>query len=555
MDIERVIFYSVGGLGIFLYGMTYLSDGLQKLASSRMRNVIRAFTSNPTKGILVGAGVTSIVQSSSVTTVMLVGLLNAGVMTLKQSIGVVYGANIGTTITAQIIAFKITHYALPMIAIGFLMSKLISKKKIQFTGQVVIALGFIFLGLKFMKDAFSFMKESEAVMEFCASLSVDPFLAIAVGAVLTVIIQSSSASIGIVIVMATTGLIDLTAALYILLGTNIGTTITAWIASIGSVIAARRMALVHSLFNITGACYFGYLIHSGFYEHFVNWITPGVLTTDNIARHIANAHTAFNIANTVILFPVIGLLGWIAMKVIRGEDQAVTGEAKFIDDHLLDTPEIAMQQVGKEIHHMATIANQGFEKSCMAYLQNKPKLAQEVNQLEGAVDSLQQDITRYLVKIFGRSLSPDLSNRLPSLLHSVNDIEKVSDHAESIARLAIKRSESKYDLSPAAQQELTEIYNHALSMFNKTNLLLESGDMSLGQEIFIEEDKIDELKKKNLANHIERLKDKSCHPLAGLGYVGFLNHVEKIGDHLTNVTSAATHHFFYDEKKLETTQG
>ena len=546
MEIQKIIFYSIGGLGIFLYGMTHLSEGLQKIAGSRMRNFIRAFTSNKFKGMLVGAGVTAVIQSSSITTIMLIGLLNAGVMTLQQSIGVVYGANIGTTVTAQIIAFKITHYALPMITLGFVMYKFIPAKKAKFIGQVVLSLGFIFLGLKFMKDAFVFMKDSEAVMQFCASLSAEPIQAILVGVILTVIVQSSSASLGITLVMATTGLIDFTASLYMLLGLNIGTTITAWLASIGSVMAARRMALVHSLFNVTGACYFGLLIYSGIYTRFIDWVTPGAITTETIGRHIANGHTAFNIFNALILFPFIGLFAWMAQKTFRGEEHIVTGEAKFIDNHLLETPEVAIEQVGKEIHHMALIAQQSFEKACESYITDNTKLAEEVTTLESAVDSLQQDITRYLVKLFSHSLSSDLSGRLPSLLHSVNDLEKVSDYAENIAQLTLKRKESNYPISEMDRAEVKEIYAHTKEMFNKTTLLLANGNTELGDAILKEEDQIDDLKKSYMEHQVERLTSKESHPLAGLAFVAFLNNVEKIGDHLTNVTEAALSHYAYD---------
>jgi phosphate:Na+ symporter len=546
MELQKVIFYSVGGLGVFLFGMTMLSDGLQKLAGTKMRNFIRAFTSNNFKGLLVGTGVTAIVQSSSVTTVMLVGLLNAGVMTLRQSIGVVYGANIGTTVTAQIIAFKIIAYALPMVAIGFIMHKFIRIPRIQYMGQVLISLGFIFLGLKFMTDAFSFMKNSQGVMEFCATLSVHPFLAILVGLILTVIVQSSSASIGITIAMATTGLIDFPAALYLLLGDNIGTTVTAWLASIGSTINARRMALSHSLFNIIGAAYFAFIIQSGYYTHFINWITPGNLAIDNIARHIANAHSCFNIFNSIVLFPFIGFFAWLSTKVFQGEDDVVTGEAKFLDDHLLDTPEVAMEQVRKELHHMTTLSEKAFNDACESYIQNDPKRAVDAIKIEAAVDSLQQDITRYLVKVFSHAQSPEISNRLPSLLHSVNDIEKISDHAESIAQMTLKRQDSKYFMSEAAVVELNAIYSQTQVMFKHTAELLNSGNTSLGSTIFEEEGRIDILKKTSVANHIERLRSQECHPLAGLGFVAFVNHVEKIGDHLTNVTEAALSHYAYD---------
>ncbi|MFT5207620.1 MAG: phosphate:Na+ symporter [Candidatus Omnitrophota bacterium] len=552
MEWQSVIFNTVGGLAIFLYGMKNLSEGLQHLAGQKLRSSIRAMTSTHFHGLLVGAGVTMIVQSSSVTTIMLVGLLNASVMTLKQSVGVIFGANIGTTITAQIIAFKVTKYALPMIAIGLGLNTFGKNAKLKFFGQVLISLSFIFIGLYYMKLAFEPLKHSEAVMHFCANLSTHPILAMLCGLVLTVIVQSSSASIGITIVMATTGLIDFNAALFILLGDNIGTTITAWIASIGSSLAARRMALVHTMFNITGAIYFGILITSGIYPTLVDRFTPGALAPDTIARHIANAHSAFNILNAIILTPFAGALAWIAIKVFKGDDTVVTGEPKFIDEHLLDTPEIAIQQVVKEMHHMSDLAHKNFTMACQAYLDDDAKKVKEVKTIENAVDALQQDITRYLVKLFGKHQASELSNQLPSLLHSVNDLEKISDHAESIAKLVEKRKESKYTLSDSAVSELKEIYESADKMFAHTTRILEAPDTSLASTIMVEEDKIDELKRTYIANHIARLKDKSCHPLAGLAFVAFINHVEKVSDHLKNIATAANVDFTYDQKLTTT---
>ncbi len=547
MELQAVIFNTIGGLAIFLYGMKNLSEGLQHLAGQKLRSSIRAMTSTHFHGLLVGAGVTMIVQSSSVTTIMLVGLLNASVMTLKQSVGVIFGANIGTTITAQIIAFKISKFALPMIAIGLGLNTFGRNAKLKFTGQVLISLSFIFIGLHYMEAAFRPLRESEAVMHFCAGLSTNPLLALLCGLVLTVIIQSSSASIGITIVMASTGLIDFNAALFILLGDNIGTTITAWIASIGSSLAARRMALVHTMFNITGAIYFGVLITSGIYPALIDKFTPGVLGPDTIARHIANAHSAFNILNAIILTPFAGVLAWIAIKVFKGDDTVLTGEPKFLDDHLLDTPEIAIEQVVKEMHHMSDLAHKNFTMACQAYLDDDDKKIKEVKTLENAVDALQQDITRYLVKLFSQHQASALSNQLPSLLHSVNDLEKISDHAESIAKLVEKRRDSKYTLSDSAIVELKEIFESADKMFEHTTKLLDKSDRSLVSTILIEEDKVDELKRTHIANHIARLNEKTCHPLAGLAFVAFINHVEKVGDHLKNIATAADNHFTYDE--------
>jgi len=550
---ENVIFTGIGGLGIFIYGMLQLSDGLQKLAGSRLRKIIRSLTGNRIKGILFGAGATSILQSSSITTVMLVGLLNAGVMTLPQSIGVIYGANIGTTITAQIIAFNISEYSFLMIAIGLFMTLFTSSQKVKFIGQVLVSLGFVFLGLKFMKDACAPLRSSETVMHFTASLSQHPVLAILCGIVFTIMVQSSSASIGVTIAMASTGLIDFTAALYILMGDNIGTTVTAWLASIKGSLASRRMALVHTLFNIIGATYIGILIYSGIYAPFIDWITPSAISNDTVARHIANAHTVFNVLNAIVLFPAIGFFVWISEKIFHGEEHVVTGDAKFLDKHLFETPEVAIEQVRKEIHHMLSISRDSFETASKAYLNNDKKLIKKVHNLESAVDNLQQEITRYLVKLFGRSVSPDISNRLPSLLHSINDIERISDHAENVADLVEKRSDGISSLSQKARAELQNAFQHTDQMFDDTAKVLESGDEAASQRILQAEDKLDEIKKKCIANHVERLKKRECHPLAGLVFVDYLNNVEKIGDHLNNVALAASAHFAYDKgrEKIE----
>lgn len=487
-----------------------------------------------------------IIQSSSVTTVMLVGLLNAGVMTLTQSVGVIFGANIGTTITAQIIAFNITKYSLPFVAIGLTLSTMSKNTTLKFSGQVFTSLAFIFLGLMFMKNACEPLRESTAVMEFCANLSQHPILAILCGLVLTVIIQSSSASIGITIIMAQTGLIEFPVALYILLGDNIGTTVTAWMAAIGSCLAARRMALIHTLFNVIGAIYFAILISTGFYPMVIDKITPGIINVDTIARHIANAHSLFNITNAILLTPFAGILSWIALKTFKGEDAQPTGEPKFIDDRLLATPEVAVDQVIKEIHHMAVLAERSFSSACNSFLKVDVKLAKEVKTLERAVDELQQEITRYLVKLFGKHSDETLSNRLPSLLHSINDLEKISDHADSIAKLTLKREENTYTFSEEAQKDLTNIYGASIYMFELSKDHIENPLEETCKAIFIEEDRIDKLKKTAIGNHIERLKDKTCHPIAGLAFVAFINHVEKAADHLMNVTEAVKSGFVYD---------
>ena len=290
---KNIIFGLIGGLGLFIFGMKYLSDGLQKVAGIKLRRILRSLTQNKLRGIMLGAVVTSIIQSSSVTTVMLIGLINAGIISLMQAASVIIGANIGTTITAQIIAFKVSQYALPAIAIGVIVMLVSPKKKVQFWGQVLFSFGIIFLGLSTMAGVMEPLKSMPVITNFFVELGKTPILAIILGTIFTVAVQSSSASIGMVLALASAGLVDFKTAVYLVLGDNIGTTITAWLASIGGTISAKRMACFHSAVKIFGVLYCAVLVQTNIFTNFVDFITPGAITTETISRHIANAHTVF----------------------------------------------------------------------------------------------------------------------------------------------------------------------------------------------------------------------------------------------------------------------
>lgn len=543
---KEVVFGLMGGLGLFIFGMKYLSDGLQKVAGTKLRRVLRSLTQNRFRGTALGAAITSIVQSSSVTTVMLVGLVNAGIVSLTQAASVVIGANIGTTITAQIIAFKISQYALPAIGIGVLMILIPKKKETQFWGQVVLAFGLIFLGLSTMSGVMEPLKDVPAVTNFFVELSHNPFLGILLGTVFTVAVQSSSASIGMLLAMASIGLIDFQAALYILLGDNIGTTITAWLASVGGTTSAKRMACFHSVFNIVGVLYFAFLVKIGAYAAFIDFITPGSITTDTIARHIANAHTCFNVFNGMVFLFILTPVVKLVKMIIPGKDIYVSTDFKYLQDKLLLTPAIAIESAKKELVAMTEMVQQTVKTALDGFFAKDKKSIAYVQTQESAIDHLQHDITFYLAKLATQPLTPELARQLPPLLHSINDLERISDHATNIAELTEKICTDNLSFSNNAQAELRTMYGKLDDMFEAILKTLKDNDMISADRVMRYEGEINKMQKDYIARHTQRLCERKCDPLSALIFVDFVNNVEKMADHITNLAQAARSGFVFN---------
>lgn len=545
---QEMIFGIIGGLGLFIFGMRFLSEGLQRVASTRLRKIIIMFTDKPIMGILSGCMLTALIQSSSATTVMTIGFVNSGIMLLRQAIGVVIGANIGTTVTAQIIAFKISAYALPAIGVGAALYLFGKTKKMQFWGQVILGFGILFLGLTTMGSVLKGLKNSPMATEFFIKLGHNPFLGVMIGTLVTVIVQSSSASIGLVIALASNGLIDFQAAVYLVLGDNIGTTITAWIASLGTNLTSRRVAMAHSMFNLIGAMYFAILTSTGFFINVVDMITPGAITTATIARNIANAHTLFNVVNALIFFPFIGLLEKLVKLVLPGAE-VVSTEPCYLEKHLLDTPEIAMGQAKKEMFRMLSLAKEAVVEATESFFTKDRKKLKRVMKLEDAVDNLQGEITTYLVDISKRTLTNEQSEQLPPLLHSVNDIEKVGDHAENIMKVAERVIDGKLEFHPKGIKEVESIYNNVLSMFDILMNALEKDTVTNVTKAFKMEANINTTYKimgKEQMRHLQRGKN---YVLSGIALLDLINNLEKVADHLTNVAEAITTGFRYQREK------
>jgi len=527
---QEIIFGVIGGLGLFIYGIKLMGEGLQKAAGDKMRKLLKALTSNPLMGTLVGAGVTSMVQSSSATTVMAVGFVNAGLMTLKQSIGVILGANIGTTITAQIIAFKLTDFALPILGVGFAIHFFSKRRFWKFFGLFMLGFGMLFLGLNIMGGVVKPLGESEAVRQAFLNFSNNPFLAVLTGVVVTFIVQSSSVSIGLVLTLASVGLLDLQAAIPLMLGANIGTCITAMLASIGATITARRTAVAHVIFNTLGSVIV--LLILPLYKEFI------LGTSSDLLRQCANAHTIFNIMNTIIFLPFVGLYAKLVTKIVPGEEIVVETGPKFLESHLLNTPLVALDAATKEIIRMAKLAKEMVNDAMKCFFKRDLAGMRVVSSKENVLDSLQGAVAHYLVELTQRSLSEEESSKIPPMLHSVNDLERIGDHSENLSELAERVVSERLPFSEQAKGELEQMRSEIEQMAVDVIKALETNNPDDAKLVIHREDRINKFTDQLKQNHIKRLNDGTCKVLSGIVFLDMINNFEKIGDHLTNVGQA-----------------
>lgn len=524
--INDVLFNLFGGLGLLIYGIHLMGVGLRRYAGDKMKTILAKVISNRFKGVLVGTGVTAIIQSSSATSVLVIGFVSAGLMTLTQAISVIFGANIGTTITGQLIAFKLTKYALPIITLGAVMY-LFSKSKKKDLGEAILGFGILFLGLSIMTNATKYIKDYPFVADMFVAFSHNPFLGLLAGFLLTVLIQSSSATIGILIALASTGVVDLSGAIPIIMGDNIGTCTTALIASISSSIHAKRAALSHLMFNVLGTIV-GFVLLP-FYILFMPIITI------DIVRQIANTHTIFNILNVIIFLPFIPLFVKLLEKILPEK----AGDAKgpiYLEKKLLKTPSIAIISATKEIGRMTAIVKEMLELTIKDFTENKLTAKAKVLELEEHVDELQDEITDYLVELTQQKLDKHESKKIPELLHIVNDLERIGDHAVNLIKLTEKKIETM-TFSKLANEHVLDSYNLSMSMINDSFEALED-NKAAAKRIIRKEDELNILTKKYKKAHIKRLEKGSCDITNSITFMDFLKNFERIGDHLTNVAEA-----------------
>ena len=546
--LKDMIFNTVGGVALFLFGMGLMSEGLKKVAGQKARKLLSALTKHRVIAVLVGALTTCLIQSSSATTIMTIGFVNASLLTLKQALSVVLGANIGTTFTAWLVSglagLEITSYALLAVAIGFLMRMFGRTQKTRNIGQIVLGFGILFVGIGFMKDAFSPLKESGEVQAVLIYFGRNPILAILAGTVITMLLQSSSASIAVIQILAFNGAFggDWTVALRVaipfILGDNIGTTITAQIAAFRSSVVARRTAWGHTLFNVIGTAYMLPLVWVGLFGNIVEWITPFTLSQGTIMVHIAVAHSTFNIFNTLVFLPLIGWLEVIVVKIVPAKAQDIVAEPIILEEHLLDTPVIAIEQVRREIVRMTRSARDALNQAIEGLDKDDRKKLALTLETEDVVDDFQYQITSYLALLSRRELSNELAVELPVLLHTVNDLERIGDHAVNIAEIAERKIEQKINFSDFAQDEAGQLKKEVNQMFDYISAALENNDVEAAKSALVNEKNLNRMQMNFRRSHVQRMTENLCLPEAGLIFIDLVDNVEKVGDHLTNIAQA-----------------
>jgi len=532
----KMIFNLIGGLGLFVFGMKLMGDGLQKVAGDKLKKLLEILTNNRVMGILIGTGVTSVIQSSSATTVMVIGFVNAGLMSLTQAAGVIMGANIGTTMTAQLIAFKLTTVAPVIVGIGVAMNLFAKRKKVRQVGEILLGFGILFMGMQTMEVA---MKPLASMPEFktlIVSLGQHPLLGVLVGLGMTAIVQSSSATIGILMALAAAGAIDINVALPVLFGDNIGTCATALLASISANKTAKKAALIHLTFNVIGTIIFLILLNP--VRELIGLIAQWTGTVGDVQRDVANTHTIFNITNTLIQAPFIPLIVKFVNWVIPGEDGTEAFGLKYLDERIVETPSIAVGQTVKEVIRMGKIAEENLKTSIDSFINESEDLIKVVYEKEELINYLEREITSYLVKLSQKSLSEEQTEVVTSLFHTINDLERIGDHCENLAELAQYRIDNSLKFSDDAISELKDMYEKVYSAVSVAITSLETGNVQSAMSVIVLESEIDKIERTLRTEHIDRLNKGVCVPASGTIFLDIISNLERVGDHANNIAQA-----------------
>jgi len=552
MNLTNVLVQTIGGLGIFILGMRMMTDGLQMSAGDKIRRILGAVSSNRVIGCLTGTGVTAIIQSSSATTVMLIGFVSAGLMSLEQAVGVILGANIGTTVTAQLIAFKLSDAALPAIAIGVFLKFFTQKKKYRYVGEFVLGFGLLFFGMTVMSHGLGPIKKDPVFIAFFTRFNADDIggilLCVFVGTVLTVLVQSSSATIGLTMTLATQGLLTFPAAMALVLGENIGTTITAQLARLGSTnINAHRAANAHTIFNAIGVVimififpYFIDLItlitrHMGFgpADAFVNGESV------NVARYIANGHTLFNVINAVIFLIFMPLL--VKLSILLSPKPKEEEDIYRLPDfslRLIDSPIAALTAVRSEIVRMSLTAAEMFKHMISCIEERDIKKLERWRSVEGFLDAMRKEITTYLTKLYQSEVSESEAKEISSLMRMANNIERIGDSTEDVAQLIEGFIENNMQFTAMAQEDLKKITGRVLMFLDLITSGIREGNPDIMEQALVIETSINDMRESMRQDHISRLRCGDCSIDPGLLYIDMLAHFEKMGGYCFNVAQA-----------------
>ena len=537
------VFGLLGGLALFILGMNMMSESLQKVAGDKMKKVLGVLTRNAVCGMLAGALVTAVLQSSSATTVLVIGFVSAGLMSLKQGISVIFGANIGTTMTAQLMAFKISDYIMPIVFIGFLIAFIAKKEKIKFVGQTIFAFGLLFVGIEMMGDVMKPLATSPVFINMMEKVSNIPVLGVGVGMLMTLVVQSSSATIAVLQSFASqagpdgASVIGLVGAIPILLGDNIGTTITAILASIGQSKDAKRCAIAHSVFNITGSFLFIWIIKP--FAKFVEMISPKGNELDVISRQIANAHMSFNIINTLIWLPLLPVMVKIVMFIVRDDKEVSIEDYKeksFLDKNVISQPIAAMYLVSQEIRRAGRLVSEMIGNMKATVMNNDSKALAELEKNAKLVTEIDENTVSYISGMFSNgSLTEEQSSTTAGLLYVLNDIARVSKRCEDASPVIRAKLEGKYKFSKDAVEELGKVIDNVEIMYRTSIVSLENGDTKTARKVFDYRKELRNMEKKFNKNHLKRLRKNNCKPEFTYPFSNVLHNLERIGDSCSGI--------------------
>lgn len=531
----EIIVSMAGGLGLFLFGMQIMSDSIEKVAGARLRSILEFFTSNKFMGIIVGIVFTGIVQSSSACTVMVVSFVNSGLMNLYQAAGVIFGANIGTTVTSQLVSFNLSEYAPIILLAGILVMMFCKNEKVQKIAEVFVGFGVLFVGLESMSAAMDGVKDMPQIVDALTNMD-NSILAIFMGVALTAIIQSSSVTVSIVLLMCSQGLLSLEICLYIILGCNIGSCATALLASLTGKKDAKRAAMIHFLFNVIGTTII-YIIYLFGIDYFVEFLMK--FSNGNLGRCVANAHTIIKIFQVIILLPFSRWLVKLTYLVIPGDDEKVSYrenlQLKYIGDKVVFNPATAVVDVIKELDRMAALASENLNRAMNALITLDEEDIEEVYVVENNINFLNKSITAYLVKISRTTLPIEDMKSIGALFHVANDIERIGDHAENVVECAKRRKEGGTNFSKEAQKELGDMLNMVNTIVRFSIEMFSHNSEEHLQDILNLEEAIDEKERELQQKHVERLTKQECTPEAGMLFSDVVSGLERVADHATNI--------------------
>lgn len=528
-----------GGLGLFLFGIRTMGDGLENAAGAKLKRMLEVLTGNRFLAVLVGFVVTAIIQSSTATTVMVVGFVNAGMMSLAQAVGVIMGANIGTTVTSLLIALNFSSVAAAAVLVGVILMLASKKTVVKNLGAIFTGFGLLFLGIDMMSDSMAPLRDSAGFMNFIVTVSespLRPLFGIILGIVMTAVLQSSSASVGVLQTLAMQGLVPLKFSVFVLFGQNIGTCLTALFSTVGAKKNSKRAAVIHLLFNLIGT---GIFILIALLTPYVGWIEK--LSPDPMAQ-IAISHIVFNIVSTVVMFPFAKALVKLSCLLVPGKDDSESEmHCKFIDDRLLNTPPFAVMQVSKEVARMAKLARDNFETSAHALINRSDKDLDKVMENEEIINYLNHHITSYLVKLNALDITDSDSDYIARVFHAINDIERVGDHAINLAEAAQHNIGEGLKFSDPAREELNQLCGSVVTLLERSMAAFDNQSLSDNEakELSDLEEHIDDLTLECQDSHIFRLNRKECNTEAGMLYLNTITDFERVGDHAINIAFLA----------------